>query len=132
MTNRRKLYVGSSVIAISLTYLLTQGAHNFSHYFLTVRQYKAQIRRIADQTVRVQGTLESNSVTYDPQTSTLRFNLVSDGIKLPTLYRGSMPSEQFKNAQAIVKGHMDGDVFKAQKLEIQCPNHYSAAPTARR
>ncbi|OLZ10724.1 cytochrome c maturation protein CcmE [Sulfobacillus thermosulfidooxidans] len=131
-SKKRKLQVGSAVIALSLGYLLVQGAHNFSNYFLTVKQYEDHIRRFSEQTVRVQGTLQSTSVSYNPKTSTLRFDLVSNGAKLPILYQGPMPTEQFKNASAIVKGHMEPDgIFKAQKLEIQCPDHYSAAPTAR-
>ena len=131
MTNKLRMQVGAFVIMGALAYLGFQGAHNFSNYFVTVSQYRHQMRRLAGMDVRVQGMLYAQSVHYDAATSTLRFRLVSNGESLPILYHGSMPNEQFKNASAIVKGQMGSNgVFVAQKLEIQCPNHYAPAPNA--
>ncbi|POB10683.1 MAG: cytochrome C biogenesis protein CcmE [Sulfobacillus thermosulfidooxidans] len=131
MTKKLRMQIGTFVILGALAYLGFQGAHNFSNYFVTVSQYRHQMRRLAGMDVRVQGTLSAQSVHYNAATSTLRFSLVSNGESLPILYHGAMPNEHFKNASAIVKGEMDSHgVFVAQKLEIQCPDHYAPAPNA--
>lgn len=131
MTKKLRLQMGAFVVLGALTYLGIQGAHNFSNYFLTVSQYRRDMGRFSGMAVRVQGTMLAPSVQYNSATNTLRFRLVSKGQSLPIIYHGAMPNEQFKDASAIVKGHMGANgTFDAQKLEIQCPDHYAAAPNA--
>ncbi|PSR34013.1 MAG: cytochrome C biogenesis protein CcmE [Sulfobacillus benefaciens] len=130
MTKKVRLQIGTLVILAALVYIVLQGSH-FSNYFLPVSQFRSQMSRYSNQIVKVQGTLLSSSVKYNPANRTLRFDLESQGQVLPILYQGPMPDEQFKNASAIVKGKMVNGVFDAQKLMIQCPDHYSAAPTTK-
>nr|WP_275107345.1 cytochrome c maturation protein CcmE [Sulfobacillus harzensis] len=126
------MQIGAMFVVGALAYMVLQGAHNFSSYFVTVKTYRAESAKFGQQTVRVQGTLLSKTVHYNPHTATLRFSLVSGGATLPVLYRGAMPNEQFHNAGAIAKGHMGRDgVFDATKLEIQCPDHYAPAKGGR-
>ncbi len=132
MNRKIRIQIAGVVVLAAFGYMLVQGAHNFSNYFLTVGQYRQDLSRFSHEAVRVQGTMESRSVHYNRSKSLLRFSLMSSGETLPILYEGPMPNEQFHNAQAIVKGRMGKNgVFDAQKLEIQCPDHYSAAPTAK-
>lgn len=128
MSKKLRLQLGAFVILSALVYVALQGAHNFSTYFVTVKQYRTEMARLSHQTVRVQGTLLDKSVRYDAAQATLFFTITSAGSKLPVVYRGAMPNERFSNASAIVKGRMDSrGVFRAQKLEVQCPNHYAPA-----
>lgn len=127
MPKKLRLQVGAVVILAALVFLGMQGAHNFSQYFVPVSQYKTQFSRFAGQVVRVEGTLRSRSVHYNSSTETLTFMLVSGKYQMPVKYVGPMPTEQFKNASAIVEGQMgSGGVFVAQKLLIKCPDHYTA------
>lgn len=127
MTKKVRLQIGTLVILAALVYIVLQGSH-FSNYFVPVNQFRSQISRYDNQVVKVQGTLLSSTVKYNAANSTLRFNLEAKGQTLPILYQGPMPDEQFKNASAIVEGKMGSNgVFDAQKLMIQCPDHYSAA-----
>jgi len=128
MSKKLRLQLGAFVILAALVYLVLQGAHNFSSYFVTVNAYRADMSQLAHQTVRVQGTLLASSVKYDPATATLRFTIASNGKILPVVYHGPMPNEQFQDASAICKGQMGPNgVFECQKLEIQCPDHYTPA-----
>jgi cytochrome c-type biogenesis protein CcmE len=120
-----KYRIGALLIGCALTYMVLQGAHNFSSYFVTVQDFRAHLRRFGSQTLRVQGVLQSQSVHYNANTATMRFLLTGGHSRLWVRYRGAMPNERFRNADAIVKGHLGRTgVFQAQKLEIQCPNHY--------
>lgn len=128
MSRTLKYQAGALVIVASLSYMVLQGAHNFSNYFVTVPTFLANPAKYGGQTVRVQGVLQSRSVSYNAQNATLRFLLKGGSAGLWVKYRGAMPNERFRNADAIVKGRMGaGGVFEAQKLEIQCPDHYGPA-----
>lgn len=128
MFNKMRLEVGAFAIMASVTYLALQGSHNFSNYFVTVRAFRADPARFHHQTLRVQGTIAPASVRYNHHTATLSFDLTQGRAQLPVVYRGAMPNERFHNVQAIVKGHMGpAGTFKADKLEIQCPDHYAPA-----
>ena len=132
MNRRLRLQIGTVVVLAALVYLGIMAAHNFSQYFVPVSQYRSQFTSFAHKTLRVQGKLLANSVHYDPATEVLTFVLASGQARLPVRYVGSMPSEQFKNANAIVEGSMgQHGVFLAKQLLIQCPDHIQALPSGK-
>jgi cytochrome c-type biogenesis protein CcmE len=132
MNKKLRIQIGGFAILAAFGYIVLQGAHNFSNYFLTVGQYRHDMTRFSHDAVRVQGTMQAQSVHYNRAKSLLTFTLVYNGQSLPIIYEGPLPNEQFRDANAIVKGRMGSHgVFDAQKLEIQCPDHYSAAPNAK-
>ncbi|PSR24076.1 MAG: cytochrome C biogenesis protein CcmE [Sulfobacillus acidophilus] len=124
-----RLQLSVVVIVAVLVYMMIQGVHNFSSYFVTVRTYRAHLGQLRTQNVRVEGTVLARSVRYNPEDGSLRFTLTSGSEQLNVLYRGMMPDERFRDAHAIVKGKMGANgFFYAQKLEIQCPDHYAPSP----
>lgn len=130
MSKKTRLQVGALVIVAALAFIVLQGSHNFTQYFVSVRQYRTHYAQYAGQVLRVEGTMLSRSVHYDAATSTLHFMLTSQGQSLPVEYQGPMPSEQFQNADAIVEGKLNAQgVFVAQKLMVKCPDHYTPATT---
>lgn len=132
MSDRVRFGVAAGAILLALAYFVTQGARNFSNYFVTVKQFQADPAKYRGQVLRVQGKLLAGTVRYNPARSLLRFTIESGGSRLAVAYVGSLPNEQFRDASAIVKGRLaPNGVFEAQKLMVQCPDHYSAAPTQR-
>jgi len=130
MSPRLRLQMGTVVILAALVYLGIMAAHNFSQYFVPVSQYRTHYAAFRHKTLRVQGKLLASTVHYDPATEVLTFVLASGEERLPVRYVGSMPSEQFKNADAIVEGSMGRHgVFLAKQLMIQCPDHIQAVPS---
>jgi cytochrome c-type biogenesis protein CcmE len=130
MTRRLRLQIGTVVILAALVYLGIMAAHNFSQYFVPVSQYRSQYASFAHKTLRVQGRLLASTVHYDPATEVLTFVLASGHARLAVRYVGSMPSEEFANANAIVEGSMgQHGVFMAKQLLIQCPDHIQAVPS---
>ncbi|CAB1128989.1 Cytochrome C biogenesis protein CcmE [Candidatus Hydrogenisulfobacillus filiaventi] len=130
MSKQLRLYAGTAAVVAAILYLGWMGARNFSNYFMPVNQYRAEYARYAGKVVRVQGRLLGSSVRFNPRQGTLRFTLLAHGASLPVLYTGPVPNEKFKNTDAIVEGRMDAQgVFVADKLAIQCPDHYQAAPS---
>lgn len=129
MSKKVRMQLGALIILAALGYIVLHGSKNFSQYFVSVNQYRAHYQQFAGKVLRVNGTMESSTVHYNPQTSTLRFTLSSNSTTLPVVYQGAMPNEQFRNADAIVEGKMENGVFHASKLMVKCPNHYSPAPS---
>lgn len=128
LSKRLRIQVGALIILSAIVYMMLQGAHNFRSYFLTVQTFQSHLGKYRHQVVRVQGTLLAQSVRYSEGSATLRFTLESGHAKLPVVYHGMMPNERYGNASAIVKGQLAKDnVFRATKLEIQCPDHYTPA-----
>lgn len=128
VSKKVRLQLGAAMILVALVYLGIQGARNFSQYFIPVNQFQAQATRYAGQVVRVQGRLLASTVRYDAQTETMTFVLAKGADRLPVKYVGPVPTEQYQDADAIVEGQLGRNgVFDAQKLMIQCPDHYKAA-----
>lgn len=128
MSKPVRLQISVVVIISALVYMMLQGAHNFSSYFVTVRAYCANPQKFQHREVRVQGSLLAQSVHYNAGDGVLSFTLISGSQRLRVQYRGAMPDERFHAASAIVKGEMGAHgVFDADKLEIQCPDHYGPA-----
>ena len=128
--NRVRLAVASVAVMVGIGYILMQTTQYFSTYFVTVREFRARPNAFGGRLVRVQGKLLGNSVHYNQAHDALTFSLTSGGIALPVQYRGALPNERFQNVNAIVKGRLTASgVFKADKLMIQCPNHYNSAPS---
>jgi cytochrome c-type biogenesis protein CcmE len=129
MSDRVRFGVAVVALLVALVYFVAEGARNFSNYFVTVKQFQADPAKYRGQVLRVQGRLLASTVRYNPARSLLRFTIASGGSRLAVAYVGSVPNEQFRDASAIVKGKLaPNGVFQAQKLMIQCPDHYSAAP----
>ncbi len=126
MSKKLRLQIGALAIVSALVYMVLQGAHNFSSYFVTVKTFQANPAKYGHQTVRVQGTLLSRTAHYNAARATLKFTMVSGRAALRVVYHGPMPNERFQDASAIAKGHLGPHgVFDANKLEIQCPDHYA-------
>jgi cytochrome c-type biogenesis protein CcmE len=127
MSKKLRLQLGTLVILAALAYLGLQGAHSFSQYFVPVSQFDRQSSRFAGQVIQVQGKLLANTVQYHAATDTMDFVLASGRYRLPVKYVGPVPTEQYQNADAIVKGELGSHgVFVAQEIMIQCPDHYQA------
>jgi cytochrome c-type biogenesis protein CcmE len=125
MSKAWRVRLGIGLIVVALGYMVDQGVKNFSSYFITVRTFDRQLDAYRDRTVRVQGTLLARTVHYDASRGLLTFVLASGSSRLVVRYQGPLPDERFLNQSAIVRGRLGANqVFDANKLEIQCPNHY--------
>lgn len=147
---RVKFLVGFLVIAAAVVYLIASSTRAAAQYYLTVDEVASKGDSILGRDLRVSGAVDGQSITYDPETLTLRFTIahvpgdreeieaagglaavlhraVSDPNtrRLQVVHVGPKPDLLRDEAQAIVTGRLGEDgVFQASDLLLKCPTRY--------
>lgn len=132
-TSRIKFLVGGFVILLAVGYLIVSGFGSSAQYFLTVEELRAKEADIVGDDVRLSGVVNGGSITYDPQSLRLEFDVVDslDDLSNPlhVVYIGPKPDLMKHEAQAIIEGawHEDGTFYahsRADSLLLKCPTRY--------
>ena len=78
--------------------------------------------------VNVVGYLvKDQPMVYDPQHDPNFFSFVmvdKEGNEQTVVYKGAKPQDFERSEQLVVKGRMNGDVFKASEISMKCPSKY--------
>jgi cytochrome c-type biogenesis protein CcmE len=131
--SRVKFLVGGVIILIAVGYLIVSSFGSSAQYFLTVEELRAKGAEIIGDDVRISGIVNGDSISYDPQSLRLEFDVVDslDDISNPlhVVYIGPKPDLMQHEAQAIVEGQWSDDgVFyahsRADSLLLKCPTRY--------
>jgi cytochrome c-type biogenesis protein CcmE len=151
--NRSKFIIGGLLIVAAVIYLIVSSTQANAQYFLTVEELASRADEVKDRELRVSGAVLGDSVSYGPQTLTLRFTVVhvpndnkeieargglaevlhlaaSDPSlpRMEVVYNGVKPDLLRHEAQAIMTGHIGEDgVFTAEELLLKCPTKYEEA-----
>lgn len=150
---RTKFLLGGLLILAAVIYLIASSTQANAEYFMTVDELKAKGDSIADKSLRLSGAVIGDSITYDPQTLTLTFEVAHvsgdnaeieaqgglaevlyQAVNDPTrqrvkvVYKGVKPDLLRGEAQAIMTGRMGADgIFYANELLLKCPTRYEEA-----
>lgn len=78
--------------------------------------------------VNVVGYLvKDQPLVYDPQKDPNFFSFVmidKEGNEQTVVYKGAKPQDFERSEQLVVKGRMNGEVFKASEISMKCPSKY--------
>jgi cytochrome c-type biogenesis protein CcmE len=147
---RTKFLLGGLLIVAAVVYLIASSTTAAAQYYLTVDELAAKGDAVRGRDLKISGAVDGESITYDPQTLTLRFTVanvpadldeieqagglaevlhqaVSDpnARRLQVVYVGVKPDLLRHEAQAILTGRMGDDgVFEATELLLKCPTRY--------
>jgi cytochrome c-type biogenesis protein CcmE len=122
--------LGGAVIVLTTVYLVLSSMQETAIYALTIYDLKARCPAIYDQGVRVSGTIDGRTITWDATDLLLEFSLVDDQEVLRVTYRGARPDMFRDGAQALVEGkYRRNGTFEATRLLLKCPSKYQAAAT---
>jgi cytochrome c-type biogenesis protein CcmE len=122
---KTKFIVGGVVIALAIVYLIYNGIASNAAYFLTVDELHAKGAAIENQTVRVSGMVDAETIDFNNRDLILAFDVTSEtGDRLPVVFNGPKPDQMREGAEAILEGKYDGEVFTAQSLMLKCPSRY--------
>jgi cytochrome c-type biogenesis protein CcmE len=147
---RVKFIVGFLLIAVAVAYLIASSTQATAQYYLTIDELAAKGDAILGRDLKISGAVDGETITYDPETLTLRFTIanvpgdlaeiekagglaevlhqaVSDPNtrRLQVVYVGPRPDLLRDEAQAILTGRMGDDgVFQASELLLKCPTRY--------
>lgn len=125
-----RFLISAAVIMIVLVYLILSSTRGSIVYALTIQELKGRGSAIYGQGVRVGGTVDGDSISYDASQLLLTFELVDGGDTLAVTYRGARPDMFRDGAQALVEGkYGPSETFEATKLLLKCPSKYEAAAT---
>ena len=64
---------------------------------------------------------------YEPQKDPNFFSFTmtdKEGNLCKVVYKGSKPQDFERSEQLVVKGKMDGEVFKCSEISMKCPSKY--------
>ena len=150
---RMKFVVGGTLILAAVVYLIFSATKANAEYFMTVDELKAKGAALTRQSLRVSGAVVGDTIQYDANTLTLRFDVAQvpgdqkevdaegglaavlhaavidpNRARLQIIYNGPEPDLLKNEAQAIMTGHLDADgVFHADELLLKCPTKYQDA-----
>ena len=150
---RTKFLVGGVLILAAVVYLIVSSTQANAEYFMTINELKAKGSAMTGQNLRVSGAVVGDTIQYDPQTLTLRFevaNVPGDNkeidaegglgavlhaavidparARIQVVYSGPKPDLLKNEAQAIMTGHLGSDgIFHADELLLKCPTKYQEA-----
>lgn len=127
--NKIKFIVGGVMIALAIVYLLYTGIQSNATYFMTVDELHAKSAIVENQTVRVAGKVDAETIEFNNRDLILTFDVLSDaGDRLPVVFNGPKPDQMREGTEAILEGHYDGQTFTAQNLLLKCPSKYEGEP----
>ncbi len=128
MTKKQiKFTAGSLIIVSAIIYLIYTGISQTSVYFFTVSELLDRKDTIADEGVRVNGTVVPGSI--DKHTSNLKVNFkITDSKKnLSVHYEGIIPDMFQEEIDVVVEGTIDQNGnLNANTLLTSCPSKYEA------
>lgn len=123
--NRLKFLIGGSVIALAVVYLIFTATQSTAAYFFTISELYARGEAAYDRYVRVSGKVTDAAVQFDPRELILRFQIADEnGQTLPVVFHGPKPDQLRPDAEAILEGKFDGQIFAAQTILLKCPSKY--------
>jgi len=150
---RTKFLIGGALIIAAIIYLIVTSLQSTAQYFYTITELQAKGASLAGKNVRASGAVLGSSITYDPKSLTITFemaNVSNDakvldaagglaealhqavmdpaGARIKVVYIGAKPDLLKDEAQAIVTGKVGQDgVFYADELLLKCPTRYEEA-----
>ena len=150
---RKKFVIGGVLILAAVVYLIVSSTQANAEYFMTIDELKAQSQGVIGKNLRISGAVVGDTIHYDPQTLTLRFevaNVTGDNnvveaqgglaavlhaavidpnrSRIEVVYTGPKPDLLKNEAQAIMTGHIGQDgIFYADELLLKCPTKYQEA-----
>src|SRR5271166_2664678 len=76
MRIRPRFFIGVGLIAVAIGYLIFSAIRTTSEYYLTVPEVAARQAELGGQAIRVAGRVKPDTIAWDPNTLTLKFEIV--------------------------------------------------------
>lgn len=122
---KTKFIVGGVIIALAIAYLIYNGFQSNAAYFFTVDELHAKGEAVYNQTVRVSGDVDAETIDFNNRDLILTFDVTSEnGDRMHVVFNGPKPDQMREGAEAILEGKYDGELFTAKTLMLKCPSRY--------
>ena len=77
MSSRTKLFLGGFVILAAVGFLIVSSTQASAQFFMTVDELAAKGPAMVDRNVTVSGAVLGDTITYDPQTLSVKFTVAN-------------------------------------------------------
>ena len=146
MRLRPRFYFGGALIVLAVGYLIVSAISSTSEYYLTVTEVSARQAQLGSQPLRVAGRVKAGTISWEPNTLTLKFAIVpipdpgatspvqpvsikapvGDGLSFGVICVGQpKPDMLAAGRDVIVEGKLGADgVITATQVMTSCPSKY--------
>ncbi len=110
--------------------LIMNGIQTGGNYYLTLDELAAKGASITNQGVRINATVDKESVEYDSRAISLTFDLVNpeSGARRSVVFNDPMPDLFLKSESVIVEGVVNNSgTLEAHTILVKCPSKYEEA-----
>jgi cytochrome c-type biogenesis protein CcmE len=127
---RAKIFVVFIALIAAIGYLIISGLEGTFVYSRTISEVRRLGKEVADQGLRIEGTVVQGSLQKSETTLHCTFALADSlGEFIEIRYDGILPDTFKEGMPAVAEGkyHAD-DYFVATNVLTKCPSKYEAAP----
>jgi cytochrome c-type biogenesis protein CcmE len=143
MRIRPRFFIGGGLIVLAIGYLIFSSIRTTSEYYLTVPEVAARQTELGGQAIRVAGRVKPGNIDWDPNSLTLRFEIVpipdvdaaavkpvsvvaSDAVSFRVVAAGEPKPDMFAPGRdVIVEGKLGPDgAIAATQVMTSCPSKY--------
>ena len=134
MKNQRKFLLAGTLVIGVIGYLMVTGMQDSMMYYHTPAELVAKVAAdpgYHDLGLKVGGRVAPGTVTFDPRTLDLRFEIfdIQTGTtSFPVAYQGPLPDTFEEGRDVVVEGYFTREgVFQATTVLTKCGSRYEAA-----
>jgi cytochrome c-type biogenesis protein CcmE len=143
MRIRPRFFIGVLLIVSAIGYLIFNSIQRASEYYLTVAEVAARQSELGGQAIRVAGRVKSGTINWDPNSLTLKFEIVpipdvdaaggpvkpvvaADPVSFRVVSTGEPKPDMFAPGRdVIVEGKLGPDgAIAATQVMTSCPSKY--------
>jgi cytochrome c-type biogenesis protein CcmE len=125
-----QLLLGGFFVTLGIIYLIYIAIPGSTVYYLTVEEFLEQQEALADEGVRIAGTVADGSIQRHNPSSEITFAIrgISEEMLLPVHYKGTIPDIFRDGASVVLEGKYDHEnkFFHAVTLMTSCPSKYES------
>lgn len=123
---KKKIIIASSVILLIIGYLIYAGIRDTMTYYLTVSEVLAGNGKTPlSSPIRIGGTVSPSSVSWDPKTLHLAFEIGNGVSTMKVLYKGVVPDSFKPGREVVLEGTYEpGGPFVATTIMPKCASKY--------
>lgn len=124
MNRKTKTIIAGITLALLIGYLTVTGLGNSVSSYVKIADVKNG--NYEGQFVSVNGSVDNDTVSWDPETTELTFKMTDDTGTFDVYYKGNLPNSFNSEFPVVVQGQYVNDVFNARNILVKCPSKYEA------
>ncbi len=126
MNIRPRFFIGAGLIILAIGYLIGNAMRTTSEYYLTVSEVAARQSELGGQALRVAGRVKPGTVNWEPNTLTLKFEIVP----IPDLNADAAPIKPVVATDARLVPRRSGRRAQARHVRAR-PRRYRGGQARR-